>query len=284
VLYVGVVASETVNGALLHYEERGSGPPLLLVHGTGTYADIWSPVLDGLARSYRVIAYDRRGFARSSPAPDGGLAEHARDAAALLNALDASPATIVGWSGGGVIALDLAASFPDRVAALVLAEPAVHLTTHPSRDAVAMSVRSGFHRYVRRDPAAAALSMYRWAGGYKTGGNAYDPLPEAWREQMLAHAPATLHEMDQMIRPYPTRAAIRSIACPVTVIEGDLSDPAFARAVGFVLRLLPHARLVSLPGAAHMLHIDQPESWVEIVTQTTGDPLSPTAASDQDPR
>jgi pimeloyl-ACP methyl ester carboxylesterase len=249
----------------------------LLVHGTGAYADIWSPVLDGLARAYRVIAYDRRGFARSSPALGGGLAEHARDAAALLNALGASPATVVGWSGGGVIALDLAASFPDCVAALVLAEPAVHLTTHPRRAALAMTARSNFHRYVRRDPASAALTMYRWASGYKTGGNAFDALPAAWREQMLAHAPATLREMDQMIRPYPTRAAIRSIACPVTVIEGDLSDPAFATADGFVMRLLPQARMVSLPGAAHMLHVDQPESWVEVVTQTTGHAPSPAA-------
>jgi pimeloyl-ACP methyl ester carboxylesterase len=255
-----------VNGALLHYEERGSGPPLLLVHGTGSYTEIWSPVLGGLARSHRVIAYDRRGFARSAAAPDGGLAEHARDAAALLDALGASPATVVGWSGGGVIALDLAASFPDCVAALILAEPSLHLTTHPTPGAIVMSVRSGFQRYVRRDPAAAALEMYRWADSYETGGNAFDPLPQAWREQMLAHAPATLREMDQMIRPHPTRAAIRSIACPVTIIEGDLSNPAFARADRFVMRLLPHAQLVSLPGAAHMLHVDQPESWVEIVT------------------
>jgi pimeloyl-ACP methyl ester carboxylesterase len=56
----------------------------------------------------------------------------------------------------------------------------------------------------------------------------------------------------------------------VTVIEGDLSDPAFATADALVMSLLPQARKVSLPGAAHMLHIDQPESWVEIVTQATG--------------
>jgi pimeloyl-ACP methyl ester carboxylesterase len=75
--------------------------------------------------------------------------------------------------------------------------------------------------------------------------------------------------MDQMMRPYPTRAAIRSIACPVTVIEGDLSDPAFATADAFVSGLLPQARMVSLPGAAHMLHVDQPERWVEAVTEAT---------------
>ena len=117
-----------------------------------------------------------------------------------------------------------------------------------------------------------------------SGGNAFDAFPGAWREQMLAHASAALREMDQMIRPYPTRAAIRSIACPVTVIEGDLSDPAFARAVGFVMRLLPQARLVSLPGAAHMLHFDQPESWVEVVTQTTGHAPSPVAVPSPHPQ
>jgi len=100
----------------------------------------------------------------------------------------------------------------------------------------------------------------------------------------LAHAPATLREMDQMIRPHPTRAAIRSIACPVTLIEGDLSDPAFARVAGLVMRLLPQARLATLPGAAHMLHIDQQEGWVEIVTQATGHSSAPMAVSGQHPQ
>jgi pimeloyl-ACP methyl ester carboxylesterase len=52
----------------------------------------------------------------------------------------------------------------------------------------------------------------------------------------------------------------------VTLIEGDLSDPAFVRADEFVMHLLPQARKVSLPGSAHMLHIDQPDAWVQIVT------------------
>jgi pimeloyl-ACP methyl ester carboxylesterase len=278
------MATIEVSGAVLYYEERGSGPPLLLVHGTGGYADLWSPVLDGLAHSYRVIAYDRRGFARSSSAAGEKLADHARDAAELLTALGASPATVVGWSGGGVIALDLAASYPDRVAALVLAEPAVHLFTHPTRGALAMALRSGFQRYVRRDATSAALTMYRWASGYKTGGNRFDAFPVAWREQMLAHATATLREMDQMMRPYPSRSAIRSIACPVTVIEGDLSDAAFPAADAFVMRLLSQARMVPLPGAAHMLHVDQPDRWVEAVATSAVHTPSPAPVSSPGPR
>lgn len=159
------MATVDVNGASLYYEERGKGSPLLLVHGTGAYSDLWSPVLNGLAHFHRVIAYDRRGFARSSAAPPGRLKDHARDAAELLEALGAAPATVVGWSGGGVVALDLAVSHPDHVASLVLAEPAVHLLTHPTRSTLEMSARLGFHRYVRRDPTAAVLTNYRWAGG-----------------------------------------------------------------------------------------------------------------------
>jgi pimeloyl-ACP methyl ester carboxylesterase len=268
-----------VNGIDLYYEERGSGPPLLLIHGTGAYADLWSPVLEGLAGSFRVIAYDRRGFARSPSAGRWSLSDHARDAAALLEMLGASPATVVGWSAGGVVALDLAASFPQRITGLVLAEPAVHLLLHPTRSSLAMSVRSAGNRYLRRDRAKAAATMYRWAGGYKTGGNAFDGFPEAWQEQMLAHAQSTLREMDQLMRPYPSRATVRSIKCPVSVLEGQLSDPTFPVVDTSVMGLLPQARKISLEGAAHFLQVDQPERWVEAVIDATRPPASSDAAA-----
>ncbi|MDR7086352.1 pimeloyl-ACP methyl ester carboxylesterase [Aeromicrobium panaciterrae] len=256
----------TVNGVELYYEERGSGPPLLLMHGTGAYADLWNPVLDGLARTYRVIAYDRRGFGRSSSAPRQGLAAQAKDAVALLKALGAAPAAVVGWSGGGVVALDLAASAPECVSELFLAEPAAHMSTHLTRSAFAMQTRASVQRYLRRSPGAAAQTMYRWASGSTSGGNTFDTLPEAWRDQMTENGPSTVREMDQLLRPFPSRKAIRSIACPVTILEGELSDPAFKIADAFVKRLIPHAKVISLPGAAHFLHIDQPQLWVDAIT------------------
>lgn len=262
------MATVVVNGVELFYEEHGSGPPLLLVHGTGAYADLWTPVLDGLAAMYRVIAYDRRGFGRSASAPQVRLGDHARDAVALLQALDAVPATVVGWSAGGVIALDLAASTPDAVTELFLAEPAGHMSTHPTRGSVLMQIRSAVQRHLRRDAGAAAQVMYRWVSGYTTGGNAYDRLPEAWREQMVRSGPNTVREMSQLLRPYPSQARTRSIRCPVTVIEGDLSQTAFVKADAFITGLLPQARTISLAGAAHFLHIDQPELWVEAVAPT----------------
>ncbi|MCE5288495.1 MAG: alpha/beta hydrolase [Nocardiaceae bacterium] len=128
-----------------------------------------------------------------------------------------------------------------------------------------MQSRSSVQRFLRRDVGAAPQTMYRWASGYTTGGNAYDGLPQEWQDQMTSHASSTLREMDQLIWPYPSRKAIRSITCLVTVIEGDLSDPAFPVIDAFIAGLLPQVRSVSLTGAAHFLHIDQPEQWVRAI-------------------
>ena len=113
--------------------------------------------------------------------------------------------------------------------------------------------------------AAAAQTMYRWSSGWARGGNTFDKLPQAWQDQMIGNGANTVREMDQLLRPYPTGSKIRSIACPVTVIEGEFSDPAFVTADALVRRLLPHARLITLSEAAHFLHIDQPGQWVEAV-------------------
>lgn len=254
-----------VGGAELYYEDHGSGPVLLLVHGTGAYADLWTPVIDGLARSHRVITYDRRGFGRSAVTRRTRLADHAEDAAALLTGLDAGPATVVGWSGGGVIALDLAASYPEQVSALVLAEAAVRLAVSPSRSSLAMQARSSAQRYLRRDPGAAAQAMYRWSSASTQGRVTFDTLPQEWQDQMTRNGPSTVREMDQLLRPYPSLAAIRSVTCPVRLIEGELSDRVFVKADALIRTLLPQAELVVLPGAAHFLHIDQPRAWVEAV-------------------
>ncbi len=115
-----------VNGTTLHVERRGSGDPLLLIHGASEDAAMLAPQADALATAgYEVITYDRRGTGRSGREdwPGGGAAQHAADAAALLEHLDVAPATIVGFSSGGVIALTMAAHHDERVDRVVAWEP-----------------------------------------------------------------------------------------------------------------------------------------------------------------
>ena len=115
-----------VRGTTLHVERRGRGAPLLLIHGGSEDAGMLAGQADALtAAGYEVVTYDRRGTGSSGREdwPGSGAPQHADDAAALLASLDMSPATVVGVSSGGVIALDLAARHPDTVARVVAWEP-----------------------------------------------------------------------------------------------------------------------------------------------------------------
>ena len=113
------------NGVSLYYEERGVGEPILCIHGTGSSAAFWADAAAELATRGRAIVYDRRGCFRSErPEPYATtVRQHTDDAAALLDALGATPAIVNGRSYGGAIALDLALRYPDRVRAWSCSSP-----------------------------------------------------------------------------------------------------------------------------------------------------------------
>src|SRR5215470_6045057 len=111
-------------GSNLYYQEKGDGPPILLIPPAGSTASTWGALVGDLARAGRVIAYDRRGYTRSGGEVARSAAEHTRDAAAVLETLAASPAVAVGTSAGATIALDLAVRRPDLVRVVVLHEAA----------------------------------------------------------------------------------------------------------------------------------------------------------------
>ena len=108
----------------LYYEEHGAGEPILCIHGTGSSAALWVDAARRAGEHGRTIVYDRRGFSRSErPEPYvTNVHQHADDAAALIDALAAAPAIVIGRSYGGEIAVDLALRYPDRVRALALLE------------------------------------------------------------------------------------------------------------------------------------------------------------------
>ena len=109
----------TINGAALFYEDHGdpNGQPVLLLHGDFANAEFWAnlaPVL--VAAGYRVIAMDNRAHGRSAWGDKPITYEQmAADAVGLLDYLGIAQTDVVGWSGGAIIALDLAIHHPERL-------------------------------------------------------------------------------------------------------------------------------------------------------------------------
>jgi pimeloyl-ACP methyl ester carboxylesterase len=111
-----------VPGCELIYDDLGTGEPLVLVHGTGAQASTWRGAAGDLAvGGYRVIAYDRRGYGRSTHRPVRDYRIHVADLAAVIEHVGA-PAHVLGWSSGGNTALALAVERPELYRCLVIVE------------------------------------------------------------------------------------------------------------------------------------------------------------------
>ena len=259
-----------IDGASLSYEETGAGAPALLIHGTA--AALWADVPARLAAAgHRAIDYDRRSFGASVHAPVSDTNRHIRDAARLLEELDAAPATVVGWSMGGVIALGLAIARPELVSALVLIEPPLHAKRHPNVRMLSAILRAKIHqrRGRERDGAEAFL---RWATRERSGSSTYEQAPPEIRELVLGNAAAILGELDGGTGEALKAEAIGRIACPAVCLVGTNSDQAFAAAAKRLGKALPSMRIVTIEGSGHAMPLDAPEAIAEAVAGVQASP------------
>jgi esterase len=239
-------ALRSVNGVELYVEEHGRGAPILCLHGTGSAAWVWEDSLPELARYGRVIAYDRRGHGRSQlpvPYDRSSVAEHADDAAALLEQLGAAPAVLVGRSYGGDIAVDLALRRPELVRALVLLEGAPSALS-PGAAAWERSL----DEFVIE---AAALAGSDVAGETLIealfGTGSWMSFPIDVRRLFTDNGQAIVAEMrggGLQVDP----AAVAMIEQPALVVAADGSHRVFTEAADALAAALPHARRAQVGG------------------------------------
>jgi esterase len=182
------MAERRINGVRLYYEQHGAGEPILGVHGAGSSAALWEGAVPELAKRGRTILYDRRGSFRSErPEPYAtNVHEQADDAAALIDALGAVPAVVIGRSYGGAIAVDLALRYPDRVRAQVLLEGDV-----PAVSPTAAREWAELEEQLVADPSRAAEELMTVVMG--DGG--WERLPAEVREILSGNGPALVAEL-----------------------------------------------------------------------------------------
>jgi len=259
-------------GVQLHYEVNGDGPPLVLVHGSAVDGQTWDEVVPALARDYRVIVYDRRGYGRSTHKPVRDHRVHAADLVAVLERVAAEPAAVVGWSSGGSIALAVATQRPDLLRSLVVVEAPFHGQRFMNGSVLRTLVRLK-GKQLRGQPVAALEEFLRFGSAYRTGGNAYDELGDLDRQRLRAYPGPVLAEWD----PHPfgvmhehisTRAVARTTV-PLTWILGGEGSPWMVKLHDRVVRRRPDIRTVVIPGASHLVHLEKPVEFVTAVREGT---------------
>lgn len=242
------------NGVSLYYEEHGEGAPIVCIHGTSTSAAVWSAAaVDALAQRGRTIVYDRRGCFRSErPEPYvTSVREHADDAAALIDALGAAPAIVIGRSYGGETALDLALRYPDRVRALALLEAAV-LAFDEEAAAWESHVAERVLAAAERDMATVTETFLREVAGDET----WEGLPAAVKQMLTDNGPAIVAEL-RGGRLDATPEQLGAIRQPTLLVAGKASPPAFARVTRLMAGAMPSARLEWVEGG-HLIDPSDP--------------------------
>ena len=241
------------NGVSLYYEEYGAGEPILGIHGTGSSSALWSEAAAALGTRGRAIVYDRRGFGRSErPEPFvTDVHQQADDAAALIDALAAAPAIVIGRSQGGEIAVDLALRYPDRVRALALLEGGGLSLSAPLRQWLA-DLDARIFAAADEDPSTVAETLLRGV----LGDAGWEEMPAQVKEIFVANGPAILAEERGGLLDV-TVEQLGTIDRPTLLVGAAESPPAFAAATNAVAAAIPRAR-VEWVGGGHAIDAAHP--------------------------
>ncbi|HSB96543.1 MAG TPA: alpha/beta hydrolase [Spongiibacteraceae bacterium] len=216
-----------VNGIRLYYETYGAGSPVLVLHGGTAFIESMHYQIGDLAADHLVIAPDSRGHGRST---DGAGALHyaqmTDDMVALLDQLKIAKIDIVGWSDGGIIALDMAIRYADRVGHIAISGSnfnPVGLSEQPNIEA---------------DPDSEAVAGQR--DFYKR----LAPDPTQW--------PALYRKVLSMWASEPnfTTAQLATIKAPTLVIAGEF-DSIKREHTDALAEAIPGAKKVIIDGADH---------------------------------
>ena len=250
------------DGTTIAYERTGSGPPLVLVHGTSADHTRWEPVRPAFEERFTVYAMDRRGRGESGDAEEYDLEREFEDVAALVDAVD-EPAVLLGHSYGAICALE-AALRTDNLRALVLYEPPIPweiLGPHLSAEAVYAEMEA----LIADGADEQALVLF------------FDaivalPQPELDALRSASNWPARVDAVDTVVREERAPATydfdatqFGDLTTPTALLLGSESPQYFKDATAAIDDALPNSRITTLEGQTHVAINTAPDRFVDAV-------------------
>ncbi len=273
----------TIDRYELTYAERGTGEPVLFVHGALSDYRTWIPQLDSFSRRYHAVSYSRRYHQPNAPktaVADYTYRKHVDDLIALMDSLELKSSHLVGHSYGGAVAMLATLERPDLVGSLVLAEPSLFSLLNKPEDKVSLR----FHRIAMDVVQKLAENNERKLAvreyvNIVLGRDGYDELPLEVVLVIVQNA-HTLGPMLGMFFDLDFDSEhLRNLKTPVLIVTGE-SSPRVYRAVSHALhQSLPHSELLTLAGASHGLHMENPRDFNDAVLDflSKGKPTAPLA-------
>ncbi len=249
-----------VSGIDLHYEMAGDGEALLLIHALGSSCRDWELQIPAFSARYKVIAVDLRGHGRSGKPPGPySIPLFAADIAGLLDTLKITSAHVVGLSLGGMVAFQLAVSWPDRVRSLVVVNAGPAFLIRTFRERLLLMQRQVVVRLMGMQGIGNFLSRRLFP----------KPQQERLRRQMVErfaeNDPRAYREaLRAMTAGWTVEEHLARIRCPTLAIAADGDYTPVSHKAAYVAKLAD-GELRVIQDSRHATPVDQPEEFNKVV-------------------
>jgi pimeloyl-ACP methyl ester carboxylesterase len=258
---------QITNGAVtISFSDDGSGATVLLLHGHTFDRRVWDPAISLVSDAgLRFVRPDLRGHGRSDR-PDSGyhVSHHATDVLAVLDSLAVERAAVAGFSFGGGVALELAVSHPDRVAAVGLVA-----TTMPDRpfEDVFMDTLRRVARVVRSDGVKAAMLGPWMESPLFAHSLTKEGISDSIRSMVedFPGAEFLATERDRVERSWTIPKRLAEISTPTRIMVGEHEMAGFRAYADEAAAEIPGATLEIVPGCGHLLPLEAPDTVAEMI-------------------
>ena len=255
-----------VNGYEMAYLERGTGVPVVLVHGTVSDYRWWAAQMEPFGERFRTIAVALRHFYPerwNGEGEDASVRQHANDLAAFITGLQAGPVHVVGHSRGGDVVLLMASAHPELLRSVVLMDPA------PLEALLPQTPQATAEAEKRRSFVSAALErlqqgdieggLERFIDGVSVPG-AWQKMPDPQKQTMRDNAWSIKSLLTDAKERF-TCAEAGNITVPVLLMTGENSPRPYGVMMEALAPCLQQHEKVTIPNAAHAMNRANPQAF-----------------------
>ena len=226
-----------VNDIEMYYAVYGDGEPLILLHGGLGHSDVWGYQIPALAERFKVITADSRGQGRSTrSAQPYSYALMASDVLALMDYLKMQKASILGWSDGGIIGIDIAINHPERLNKLFAFGANVNVAGLRS-DVGDSAVFNKYIEVASQDYARLSKTPKEYDAFLKQIGEMWATQPDYTPEQLA------------------------KITTPVAIVDGEHDEGIRQEHNVEMANAIPGSKLVILKGVSHFAFVQKPDEF-----------------------
>lgn len=248
-----------LGNASLYGEQQGSGDPLVFLHAGVADLRMWRPQFDAFNSSYHTVAYDRRGFGKTT-SPDEPFS-HGEDLQRILAHLGLENVTLVGCSQGGRIGIDFALEFPDRIKKLILIAPAI--SGAPSPEEIPAEIEAVLEKLEEAEEdddldRVNEVEAHLWLDGPTSeAGRVSGSLRELFLD--MNGIALEMPELEQEIEPASAYERVSELTMPTLVLWGDLDFPHLKDRCRYLVESISAAQGHVITGTAHLPNLEQPK-------------------------